>query len=145
MAVPLLGVETELPPLTDNPDVLLVACTADVAADVRARLTEAGMRLSLVDTFAAAREHLQSLPSLLISEVRLGEYNGLHLAMRARASGIPAIILGETDPVTEREAHKLGAAYVRTDGDPQELAMALCVAGFTEPVPGTGRSSVHVT
>ncbi len=84
--------------MTDTPDVLLVSPTADIAAGMRARLTDAGMRVTLVETFAAAREQLQSMPDLLISEVRLGPYNGLHLAMRAKASAIPAIILGEHGP-----------------------------------------------
>jgi len=133
----------ELPPMTDTPDVLLVSPTADIAAGMRARLTDAGMRVTLVETFAAAREQLQSMPDLLISEVRLGAYNGLHLAMRARASSIPAIILGETDPVTEREAERLGATYVRTDGDLQDLTAALTAAGIRLPSPGNGHSTIH--
>ena len=129
--------------MTDTPDVLLVAPTADIAAGMRARLTDAGMRVTLVDSFAAARAHLLLLPDLLISEVRLGAYNGLHLAMRAKASAIPAIILGETDPVTEREVQNLGATYVRTDGDLQDLTTALAAAGIRVPNPGSGRSTIH--
>jgi len=129
--------------MTDTPDVLLVSPTADIAAGMRARLTDAGMRVTLVETFAAAREQLQSMPDLLISEVRLGPYNGLHLAMRAKASAIPAIILGNTDPVTERETQKLGATYVRTDGDLQDLTAALTAAGIRVPSPGNGRSTTH--
>ena len=129
--------------MTDTPDVLLVAPTADIAAGMRARLTDAGMRVTLVDSFSAAREHLRLLPDLLISEVRLGAYNGLHLALRAKASAIPAIILGETDPVTEREVQNLGATYVRTDGDLQDLTTALAAAGIRVPNPGSGRSTIH--
>ena len=129
--------------MTETPNVLLVCPTADIAAGMRARLTDAGMRVTLVDTFAAARERLQLMPDLLISEVRLGAYNGLHLAMRAKASAIPAIILGETDPVAEREAQNLGATYVRTDGDLQDLTTALAAAGIRAPNPGSGRSTIH--
>lgn len=125
--------------MTDTPDVLLVSPTADIAAGMRARLTDAGMRVTLVDTFAAAREHLQRMPDLLISEVRLGAYNGLHLAMRAKAAAIPAIILGETDPAMEREAQSLGATYVRTNGDLQDLTAALNAVGIRTPNLGSGR------
>jgi len=45
--------------------------------------------------------------------VRLGEYNGLHLALRGQSHGVPAIVIGEPDPVLERDAQKLGAVYVR--------------------------------
>src|SRR5690606_29444671 len=51
-------------------------------------------------------------PALLISEVRLGEYNGLHLALRARARDIPAVIVGDADPVLEHDARQLGAAFL---------------------------------
>ncbi|HEX2462449.1 MAG TPA: hypothetical protein VHJ58_20060, partial [Vicinamibacterales bacterium] len=47
-----------------------------------------------------------------IAEVRLGDYNGLHLALRAKAGNIPALVLGNPDPVLEREAERLGVLYL---------------------------------
>jgi len=75
-------------------------------------LTDAGCDVAIVSTFAAARHQLESEPSLLVSEVRLAEHNGLHLALRARNRDIPAIVLGDPDPVLERDAQELGAVYL---------------------------------
>ena len=54
----------------------------------------------------------RNCPSVLIAEVRLGDYNGLHLALRAKAGSIPALVLGNPDPVLEREAERLGVVYL---------------------------------
>lgn len=123
--------------MTHTPDVLLVTPNPAVAAETLAQLTDRGLRVTVVATFAAAREQLQSRPDVLISEVRLGEYNGLHLALRARSSGIPAIILGEDDETMAREAGKLGAAYV-APGEPRRIAAAIRATGVRLP-PRFGR------
>jgi CheY-like chemotaxis protein len=91
--------------------VLVVAPTPRLAADLMKWLTEAGCAVMLVTSFAAAKARLEQHPSLLLSEVRLGDYNGLHLALRAKAMGIPAIVLGSADAVLEREAERLGVKY----------------------------------
>jgi len=119
--------------MTHTPDVLLVAPDPDVAAHTLSQLTDAGLRVTVVGTFSAAREQLQSRPDLLIAEVRLGEYNGLHLALRARSSGIPAIVLGREDAVTAREAEKLGAVYIAADADRRGLRTAIRAAGVRVP------------
>lgn len=94
---------------TNERHILAVAPSQSVAAKL-VRLLGDASRLVVVTTFAAAKVHLDSPPDLLITEVKLGEYNGLHLALRARAAGIPAIVLG--DRVFEREAEQLGATYL---------------------------------
>jgi hypothetical protein len=67
-----------------------------------------------VTTFTAAKALLETKPALVISELKLGEYNGLHLALKARAVGIPAIIVGPQDSVLQRDAGDLGATYLTT-------------------------------
>jgi DNA-binding response OmpR family regulator len=120
--------------MTHTPDVLLVAPTPQVAAGTRTRLIDAGMKVTVVETFGDAREQLHDThPDLLISEVRLGAYNGLHLALRAQSSGIPAIILGQDDPVMEREAKRLGATYVEAADDQHRLAAAIRGTGIAVP------------
>ena len=103
--------------MTLRPSVLLVAPTIELAATLSGWLTDAGFDPTVVASFLAAKPHLERGPSLLISEVRLGTYNGLHLALRAQAHDIPAIVLGEPDPVLERDARQLGAVYLRHDLD----------------------------
>ena len=107
--------------MTLRPTVLLVAPTPTVATTFYTWLTDAGYDLTVVGSFAAAKRHLELVPSVLIAEVRLGEYNGLHLALRAQAQDIPAIVLGEPDPVLQREAQQLGAVYLTPDVAREQL------------------------
>src|SRR5688572_14328225 len=116
--------------MTPSPNVLLVAPTRRIAATFSVGLVEAGLRVTLVTTFKAARQALESSPDLLISELRLGEYNGLHLALRAHSRGIRAIVLGAGDPVTQREAQTVGADYVPDDCDPAQLGAAVRATGI---------------
>jgi DNA-binding NtrC family response regulator len=129
--------------MESKPDVLLVAPDRRVAADALAWLTGAGMKVTLVNNFDAGRQQLYSLPDLLISEVRLGEYNGLHLALRASSWGIPAIILGEDDVVLKREAKQMGATYLQPGEHPQRWTAAIRSAGIRLPTAHRDDHSTH--
>lgn len=102
-------------------NVLLVAPTPRLAATLISWLAEKDFSPTLVTSFNAAKDRLEDRPSLLISEIRLGEYNGLHLAVHARALGIPTIVIGDMDPVLKREAEQLAAVYMTYDLDRAEL------------------------
>jgi len=129
--------------MKSTPDVLLVvAQDSRVAAHVLPYLTDAGMKVTVVDSFEAGRQQLDSRPDLLISEVRLGEYNGLHLALRASSAGIPAIVFGEDDVVLKREAKKVGAVYLQPDEDHRRLAAAIRAAGI-RPAAHLGNHGTH--
>ena len=108
-----------------RPRVLLVAPSPVLARDLFAWLTEAAFDVSLVTTFAAAKVHLELGPQLLISEIRLAEYNGLHLASRAQARSIPSIVLGDVDPVLERDSRQMAVTYL---GGPLDREYLLRVA-----------------
>lgn len=92
--------------------VVIVAQNPALATALLSWLGSAGYELAIVTTFAAAKALLETEPALVIAEVKLGEYNGLHLALKARAAGIPAIIIGPRDPVLLKDATELGASYV---------------------------------
>jgi CheY-like chemotaxis protein len=92
--------------------VLVVAPTSRLAANLVEWLTEAGHEVILVTSFPAGKARLELAPSVLISEIRLGDYNGLHLALRAKGGNIPSLVVGNPDPVLEREAARLGVAYL---------------------------------
>lgn len=124
--------------MTPSPHVLLVAPTTRIASTVSAGLLAAGLRVTLVTSFKAARKALESCPDLLISEVRLGEYNGLHLALRAQIRGIRAIVIGVIDLITQQDAATFGAAYLEDDGDTTRLHAAVRAAGLS-PSGGFGR------
>jgi len=60
-------------------------------------------------------------PDLLITDVRLGKFNGLQLlAMNPR--GVPAIVMtGYPDPVLEADARQLGARFLLKPIEPARL------------------------
>ena len=92
--------------------ILVVSPNVALASTLLAWLGEDHHDLTVVTTFAAAKHHLATKPDLLITDLKLGEYNGLHLALRGKAAGTAAIVLGENDPVFEEQAAQLGAAYL---------------------------------
>jgi DNA-binding response OmpR family regulator len=92
--------------------VVIVAQNPSLATALLSWLGSAGYELAIVTTFAAAKALIDTQPALIIAEVKLGEYNGLHLALKARSSNIPTIVIGPHDPVLERDAEELGASYV---------------------------------
>jgi len=92
--------------------VVIVAPNPALATAMLSWLGSAGYELAIVTTFAAAKALLETKPALVISELKLGEYNGLHLALKGRALGIPAIIVGPQDVVLQKDAEELGATYL---------------------------------
>lgn len=107
-----------------RPRVLLVTQTPAHGKHFFDWLIAGGYDVTLVVTFAAAKVHLVSSPDLLISEIRLGEYNGLHLASRAQAAHIPAIVIGDADPVLERDARQMQIVYLHEDLDRESLLVS---------------------
>jgi DNA-binding NtrC family response regulator len=95
--------------------IVVVTDAPALQSDLLAWLPPDAYRVSLVTTFASARAHLQTQPDLVITQVRLAEYNGLHLALRARSQGIPTVVIGERDAMVASDAVQLGATYIATD------------------------------
>jgi DNA-binding response OmpR family regulator len=85
-------------------------------------LEEAGYQAVAVGTFEDATRILRSEPpDLLISDVRLGPFNGLQLVISS-PKPIPAIIItGFADPVLEADARRRGADYVLKPVSPSKL------------------------
>src|SRR5256885_3270187 len=84
--------------------------------DRLAMLAQASRWVATVDSysdFAAARRRLLAdPPDLLVTNIRLGAYNGLHLVHLAAASGFATRTIVYTDapdPVLLREAQEAGA------------------------------------
>lgn len=97
------------------PEILLVNTDEAVASSLAAALAERGYRVSVVTTFQEARQVLATRAiDLLIADVQLAEYNGLHLAAYAQAfTRLPVIVTHHaSDPFFQREAMKLGAVFV---------------------------------
>jgi len=66
--------------------------------------------------FVGAREYLQHhVPDVLVTDVRLREYNGLHLVWTARARSVSVravVYSSHFDPVLEAEASGCGALFL---------------------------------
>jgi DNA-binding response OmpR family regulator len=95
--------------------VLLVTPHADSRVRLERLLRKAGFETEHVSTFEAARPRLTvTTPDVLISDVQLGEYNGLHLAIvgRDRRPALVAIVIGPPDAVLAKEATEHGATYL---------------------------------
>jgi DNA-binding response OmpR family regulator len=109
--------------------VLVVAPTPTLAQSVTSRLLDMRLNVTLVSSFKAASQGLrEAAPDLLISEVKLGEFNGLHLALRARSRGISTIVLGDGDQVIKRDAAALGAEYLPDSVGTSDLKAAVHAA-----------------
>jgi CheY-like chemotaxis protein len=107
-----------------RPQVLIVADTLARAEDLRRWLVPEGYQPKVATTFESAMIELRSQPHLVISQLRLGAYNGLHVALRARRDGIPAVVIGKSDMVLERDARQLGATFVTSGELERERVLA---------------------
>ena len=98
-----------------RPIILVVAQSPDLVDTLLPILDPGANDVIVVDSFTGGKQHLMLQPHLLITELRLGEYNGLHLALRAQAYEVPAIVIGDADPVLQRDAASFGASYLTLD------------------------------
>ena len=107
-------------------NVLFVAADPSERASYAAALRAAGLRVQTTGTFHQAKELLIELrPDVLVTNVRLAEYNGLHLALWAQRQLplIRTVIVGRSDPGLERDAHVAGLFFM-TDDDEQAVLQA---------------------
>ena len=107
--------------------VLIVHSDAKVLARLAGKLMVSTAEVSVATTFDAAKAVLAATPfAILITGVRLGEYNGLHLIIRSHidhplTAGI--VISDGPDPALEQEAAKYGAACVSVPEDEARLLL----------------------
>jgi hypothetical protein len=97
--------------------LLVVADPRQLTAYARA-LASAGIHVDAAVTFHEARSLLVARrPQVLVTPVRLGEYNGLHLALwgTSRVPHLRCVIIGHSDPSLERYARELGFLFVRQE------------------------------
>jgi DNA-binding response OmpR family regulator len=105
--------------------VLVVAPSRPLARELAAILKSAGYAPIVVSDFVVAKTLLEARPDFLISELKLGAYNGLHLAIRAAGQSTPAIIIGDADPVLQAEAERYKAAFLTTPLDPERVLVLM--------------------
>jgi DNA-binding response OmpR family regulator len=109
--------------------VLVVEQSLDHRLLSLARLTRAGFRVTVAETFASAKLIVVSQPTdVLITGIRLGTHNGLHLVLRAKAAQprLAALVTASPEDRGLRdEAQALGATFVLTPVGERELIGAV--------------------
>jgi two-component system response regulator RegA len=100
-----------------------------VLALIKRWLASAGFDTLTSTDFEDARIQLHLCePAILVSDVRLGQFNGLHLgilARQARPDVRLVFISGWDDPVLRRDAAELGAMYLQKPVQVAELLSAV--------------------
>ena len=94
--------------------VLLVDDDPEVLHTLRDLLESAGYQVLATTSFADAKRLLAGTPppDVLITDVRLGMFNGLQLAvLRAPTTGV-IVISGHFDRTLEAETRRLGGIYM---------------------------------
>ncbi len=108
-----------------TPRVFLVEDNVATLQGMSELLTAFGCEVTGVRGFVEAKRLLDDkVPDLLIVDIRLGDYNGLHLVVRQHLAhpGCPIIATtGFPDPVLEAEARSYGAVYVEKPIRPEDL------------------------
>lgn len=116
-------------PLPATLSALVVERTLQEALSLAALLTASHFHVTVAETFPKAKASLGAhAPALLITEVRLAEYNGLHLVLRAKsvAPAMAAVVLsGVADRVLQADAELLGATFVVKPVSQAELTAAV--------------------
>ena len=87
-------------------------------------LTAAGYAVESAGDFATAKQRLSGRQDLLVVDVRLKAFNGLQLAILARAGDAAmriVVMTGWDDPVLRTEATSIGAVFLPKPFDEQQL------------------------
>lgn len=115
-------------PLSGIPALVVEPDEAD-RAFVVSTLKSTGLIVTAADGFTSARARLvRRPPRILITEIRLGYHNGLHLAHIARWMRQQMILVVTSryrDPVLTRDAEALGAAFVQKPLTPDALGLRI--------------------
>ena len=116
-------------PPTPSPLSALVADPSEDAVAIVSALSYSGFTVTLSDSFEGGKRLLDTLrPLVLVTEVRLGAYNGIHLAMRCRTIQ-PRVTVVVTsrfhDPVLEREIEAIGATFIPKPCSAEDLLAAI--------------------
>src|SRR6188768_57822 len=97
------------------PSALVVDPNAFTRLRTVTALAGAGFHVISTDAFEAARHQIVGgPPSVLVTALKLEEYNGLHLVLRARAtsSRTACLVTADEDANFQNEAEQAGATYM---------------------------------
>lgn len=108
---------------------LVVEPTLPDAVPIVTTLTACRFHVTVAETFTKAKERLSARPpEVLVTEIRLAEYNGLHLVLRGKSlrPDMAAIAMSSVpDPVLQADAEALGATFMLKPVSEKELSAAV--------------------
>jgi ActR/RegA family two-component response regulator len=113
---------------------LLVSDTPSLAQSLVSAIERSGFTALVVGDFARAQLHLTHPPALVVTELKLGAYNGLHLALHAAALHIQTIVIA--DGAFRHEVEQLGAVWISPEAatsDAMLQTMAEAALGALTP------------
>jgi len=112
--------------------VLVVDDQEDVLRTLAYYVGQGGYQVTALSRFEDARRFIdETPPDLLVTDIRLGAFNGLQLVLQLRAArpGAPIVVLSAfDDPTLREEAERAGARYLLKPLGKQELLE--CLASF---------------
>lgn len=107
--------------------ILVVHPSEPAAAGIVGVLREAGYDARSVQTFDAALKEVKACcPDLLVTSVRLGSFNGLHLSLRCHFvhPGLPILVMGiGSDATLASEAVAYDVRFVVSPPTPKLLGI----------------------
>jgi hypothetical protein len=115
-------------------NVLLVCTDRRTSSEYEKAILPIADVVQVATTFPQAKIILrQEPPDVLITELRLNEFSGLHLALwsRVRAPHLRSVIIGHLDPNLEADARALGLVYLK-ENTAQAIVQATQEALTTE-------------
>jgi DNA-binding NtrC family response regulator len=108
-----------------KPKILVVDDAPSVLRMLAELLENAGFEVLSAGTFEEGKRLADAAdPDLMLIDIRLGDFNGLQLAVRERVNHPkrPVIVMtGHSDPVLEAEARRNGAEFVEKPLQPSRL------------------------
>lgn len=117
--------------------VLVVEPLLTDALTIVSALSAEWYRVTVVETFGEAKAQLSSHPpALLITEIQLADFNGLHLVLHGKSirPDLAAIVTARrSDPGLRLDAEQMGATFVLKPAAPSELVAAVIRTMLRQP------------
>jgi DNA-binding NtrC family response regulator len=114
---------------SSSPTALVIEPILPHLLAVLSTLSSMGFDTTVAETFQDARAALSTHPpTLLVTGIKLREYNGLHLVLRGMTSwpDLAAIVTSEApDSLLQEETERLGATFVVMPAPQMELVAAV--------------------
>ena len=128
--------------LTAAPSALVVEPVLPQLLFVLSVLSSIGFDVTVAETFGDAKSLLAATgPALLVTDIKLRQYNGLHLVLRGKAlqRDLRALVTSHpADAVLQADAEQLGATFVELPTTRDELVAAVYRTALRKESGGAG-------